>query len=117
MSRFAPQKIPQETIDSLILSKLKWILDGCDPSRVFLFGSAARGELTDHSDFDFAVLFATAPQLRDARKTLFARPRTDDWPQDILLFVKEDFERKKEIGGVCEIIAEEGKILYKKELL
>lgn len=115
LSRFKPKYVPLSEVDALVQSKLHWILEGCNPTRVFLFGSAARNEFTDHSDIDFAVLFNTEKDLREARNTLFARPRPDDWPQDILLFVEMEYERKKKIGGVCMIIEEEGKLLYPKE--
>jgi predicted nucleotidyltransferase len=114
VSRFAPQKLSQEETEAIVQQKLKWILDGCLPSRVFLFGSAARGELTDYSDVDFAVLFESEAELKNARKTLFSRPREDDVPHDILLFVEAEFERKGSIGGVCAIIAEEGKLLFER---
>jgi predicted nucleotidyltransferase len=115
MSRFAPRKLSSEETAALVESKLRWILEGCRPSRVFLFGSAARNELTDHSDVDFAILFASENELREARKTLFSRSRADEFPQDILLFVESEFERKRKIGGVCAIVADEGKLLYPEE--
>ncbi len=114
MSRFAPKKISASETAALIDSKLKWILAGCTPNRVILFGSASRGELTDHSDVDFALLFESAEALTAAKKTLFSRPREDDWPQDILLFVEADFVRKTQTGGVCEIIADEGKVIFQR---
>jgi predicted nucleotidyltransferase len=110
-----PKSVPQSDANSLVQVKLRWILEGCRPTRVFLFGSAARNELTEHSDIDFAVLFHSEAELRDARKSIFARPRPDDWPQDILLFTEAEYERKKAIGGVCAIIEEDGKLLYTKE--
>ena len=114
MSRFSPKKISDAETESLVESKLKWILDGCSPTRVILFGSASRGELTDYSDVDFAVLFDSIPALIEGRKTLFSRPRLDDWPQDILCFEEADFLRRVQTGGVCEIIAEEGQVLFKR---
>jgi len=114
MSRFSPKKIPTSEATTLVESKLKWILEGCAPTRVILFGSASRGELTDHSDVDFAVLFDSLPTLKDARLKLFSRPRNDDWPQDILCFLEADFLSRIQTGGVCEIIAEEGKVIYQR---
>lgn len=116
MSRFSPKKKSATDANDLVNSKLKWILAGCSPTRVILFGSAARGELTDHSDVDFAVLFESPTALTEGRKTLFSRPRDDDWPQDILLFVEADFARKVRTGGVCEIIADEGKVIFQRSL-
>lgn len=114
MSRFSPKKVPDSEAAVLVESKLKWILEGCSPTRVILFGSASRGELTDYSDVDFAVLFDSLPALIEGRKSLFSRPRLDDWPQDILCFEESDYLRRVETGGVCEIIAEEGKVLYQR---
>ena len=117
MSRFSPKKIADVEAASIVESKLKWILEGCSPTRVILFGSAARGELTDYSDVDFAVLFDSLPALIEGRKTLFSRPRLDDWPQDILCFEEADFLRRVQTGGVCEIITEEGQVLFQRSLV
>lgn len=116
MRRFSPKKVSATDANDLVNSKLKWILAGCSPTRVILFGSAARGELTDYSDVDFAVQFESATALTEGCKTLFSRPRDDDWPQDILLFVEADFARKVQTGGVCEIIADEGKVIFQRSL-
>jgi predicted nucleotidyltransferase len=114
MSRFSPKKVSATEAAALVESKLKWILEGCSPTRVILFGSASRGELTDHSDVDFAVLFESLQALKEGRLKLFSRPRDDDWPQDILCFVEADFLVRVQTGGVCEIIAEEGQVIYQR---
>ena len=114
MSRFAPRPLSKEIADQVVAQKLTWILEGCQPLRVYLFGSAARGQMTEHSDFDFALVFESRDKILEAQKNFYNRPRYDEWPQDLLLFTEEQFNRKCLIGGVCAVIAEEGIVLYER---
>jgi predicted nucleotidyltransferase len=114
MTRFAPKPIPQNEARSIVEAKLNWILSISNPARVYVFGSAARSEMTDHSDVDLALIFLSESDLRAAREVVFKRAPGDDWAQDVLLFTQVDFDRKKKIGGVCHIIASEGVCLFKR---
>ena len=82
------------------------------PERIYVFGSAARGEMNEASDVDLAVVFQTEAEDKAARKAILCRPRDDEWPQDILFFTADEFDRKALVGGVCMIIAQEGRLLY-----
>jgi predicted nucleotidyltransferase len=102
---------PEETA-AIVKTKLAWILRAARPERIYVFGSAARGEMNEASDVDLAVVFRTEAEYRSARKAILCRPRDDAWPQDILFFVADEFDQKALVGGVCMIIAEEGRLLY-----
>ena len=114
MTRFAPKLIPQATAQAIVQSKVDWIVSICSPFQVWVFGSAARSELTDHSDVDLARVFENETDLKWAREVVYCPLPQDNWPQDILLFTAEEFERKKLIGGVCLIIATEGVCLFER---
>ena len=114
MSRFAPKLIPQATARAIVQSKVDWIVSVCSPAQVYVFGSAARSEMTDHSDIDLALVFENEIDLKSAREVVYCRQPEDNWPQDVLLFTAEEFERKKLIGGVCFIIATEGVCMFER---
>lgn len=114
MSRFAPKLIPENEVKAIIKAKRDWILSVCKPLKIFVFGSAARSEMTDHSDVDLALIFENEEELRRAREVVFSRSPHDPWPQDILLFTNQDFDRKKSIGGVCFLISTEGTCLFER---
>ena len=115
MSRFSPKPVSNEECQKIVKKKLEWILKLCSPSRVWVFGSAARCDMTDHSDVDLALIFDDKSKLKAARDKVFVRAPDDEWPQDILLYIESDFERKKKVGGVCQIIAEDGVCLYERK--
>ncbi len=114
MSRFAPKLISALDCKSIVDAKLKFILSLCTPHQIFVFGSAARNEMTDHSDVDLALIFIEEAELRAAREVVFRRSPGDEWPQDLLLYIKSDFERKKNTGGVCQLIAQEGICIFER---
>lgn len=112
MGLFRPAALSEEESRELIEGKLRWILKACSPEEVWLFGSAARGELTEASDIDIALIFEDTAQLRAARRALASRSRPDNWPQDVLYYTEDDFYRRARSGGAAQIIVEEGRRLY-----
>jgi predicted nucleotidyltransferase len=114
VSRFAPKSISTEDCQRIVSAKLNGILSLCSPCKVFVFGSAARDEMTDHSDVDLALIFENAAELKRARELVFVRAPGDDWPQDLLLYTESEFDRKKSVGGVCQIIFEDGICIYER---
>ncbi len=99
-------------ISAAVQRKLDWILAACRPEAVILFGSAARGTMTERSDIDLALIFPDADTLRQARKAIFRQPPPDDRSQDLLFLTDADYRRKRATGGICEIIQAEGTPLF-----
>lgn len=79
---------------------------------LILFGSAARGKMTEHSDVDIIVVsrkyssrhfFSICPLLYDA----WHIKQKIQMPVDILLYSREEFEKlSKEVSIVSEAIRE-----------
>ncbi len=70
--------------------------------RAFLFGSAAEGKNTAHSDLDFLLVI---PDDAD-KKTYFSfvnQPFFSTVAVDWLILNQTEFEQQKEIGGVARI--------------
>jgi predicted nucleotidyltransferase len=112
--RLRPKALTPAQTNEILTAKLKWILSGCQPVKIILFGSAARNEMTDQSDVDIALLFSTAAEVKVQKKLLYKTPGRDLWPQDLFFLSEEEFSEKALTGGICEIIASEGKVLYER---
>jgi hypothetical protein len=85
MSLFISRPLAKEAVDSIIQDKLRWILQSVDPLAVVVFGSAARGEMTERSDVDIALVFPDEESLKAGRTSIFGRPPIDMWPTDLRL--------------------------------
>lgn len=116
MFRFRARLLTNEQTSEIVAAKLKWILSGCTPDKVILFGSAARGEMTDQSDVDLAVIFRKPEDVKRQKKALFETAGRDFWPQDLLFLSDREFAERAQAGGVCEIIATEGKVLFERKV-
>ena len=112
MGLLHPSPIALEEAERIIGDKLRWILESSEPLAVIVFGSAAREEMTERSDVDIAVIFADEESLVAGRKALYAVPPIGPWPTDLLFYSKDAFERRREAGGVCELIGKEGRLVY-----
>lgn len=81
---------------------------------VYVFGSYAEGRFTSSSDLDIAIVIPDNLSVKDFYSSLFSAGPLSDWPLDLLIFKKSDFDKKKEIGGVCFDIRESGLEIYPK---
>lgn len=76
------------------------VVEGFDPARVIVFGSAARGEAGSESDVDLLVLFDTLGAA-DPRR-LMGRIRTAiaaPVPIDVLVAAVAEFDAGKDVNG------------------
>ncbi len=112
MGLLTPLKLQESDVEDMLQSLLKWILEFDTPSAVILFGSAARGEMTEVSDFDLALIFPDEESCENARRNLRLRPPAVSWAVDFLFYNRSEYDVKKIRGGVCELIALEGRLLF-----
>jgi predicted nucleotidyltransferase len=99
-----------EKITSFIVSKIS-------PEKVILFGSRARGEHRDDSDYDILILMKNLINNRDVANRLSKELFNTDLPQDIDIIIvdSERYEELKSVIGYIYIIVDrEGLILYEK---
>lgn len=111
MGLLAPTRLSAEEAEEIIQGKLRWILEACDPSAVIVFGSAARGEMTEASDIDMVLVFPDEEAVKKARSAIYGRPPAEAWPADILLATEAGFKRRREAGGLYELVAREGRLI------
>ena len=111
----ARRLLPAE-IQSLVQAKKDWILGACAPSRVILFGSAARMEMTEASDIDLILIFDTEDQQNCAKTKLWKSRPSNDWPADLIFHTPDTFRLSCEKGGGASWLANrEGIVLFEKE--
>ncbi len=85
------------------------------PECVYLFGSMARGESTEDSDYDIMVVVKDSdlPQYRrhqQARRIVRDIPRA----KDILVWTRDEFNRRVPLpASLPAQIVKEGKLLYR----
>ena len=95
-----------------ILEKIKSLIYGIEPkSEIILFGSRARGDEREDSDWDLLILVPKPADLKEEQK--FRHKLFDlelEYGQSISTFVhsKEDWEGKYKITPLYHNIKEEG---------
>ena len=111
LKRLLAKKLDHQVVTTLVQSELADILSVCEPIQVFLFGSAARGEMTDASDLDFLLILPDHTDVKAVKSKYYCRKRQRDYPVDIIFMTASDFAQKSQIGGIAMICANEGKRL------
>lgn len=114
LARLTRKPISKEIMKPLLNQLVLGITSCCTPDEIILFGSLARNEFTDGSDIDIALIFPDPNALLTGRKQIYSQKPFIDWPLDYLFFEREIFEKRKKIGGVAMLIADDGQTLYRK---
>ena len=115
-----PMLSTRKPIDSALLLKeaisiAQKIVSQTDPQKVICFGSIASGLTTDQSDIDLLIVLENHTDIMEARRKFLPVRKGYKTPLDLVWMNSEDFERKKEIGGIAMIAHEDGIVLYKKK--
>ncbi len=98
-----------------IAAIVRRLVDHFHPERIYLFGSAARGETTEDSDLDFLVVVpddAPAAIVRGDRvhEILAGIPN----PVDVIPWRRSDFDGRAAhvLASLPATVVREGKLLY-----
>ena len=98
-----------------IAEKIKETLD---PERIYLFGSYARNQETETSDYDFYVVVDERKEhvspLLLCDKAYFAIFDIQQKPCDVIVNYKTHFEERKLYPTLEKTVAKEGMLLYEK---
>lgn len=112
LARFTAKKLDDKTVEELVNNVLEDFSTLPALQAIVLFGSAARGEMTDASDLDVVLLFDTRENATLVRKTVHQARRKSTWPMDILCSDVPTFLRKSEIGGIYSVARSEGRAIF-----
>jgi len=89
------------------------ILKPYDPERIILFGSRARGEADELSDYDIIVIKRTERSFLDRLQDMVPYLIQLTRPADILVYTPEEFDRMGEVG-LGWVVRQEGVTLYER---
>jgi predicted nucleotidyltransferase len=105
MTAVALNKIVEDTIAR--------ILSVISPKQVFLFGSAARGDLHENSDIDLLVVVPNGTHRRKTAQSIYRNMLGLDFAADIVVVTEEDVEKYHDAEGwvIREALAE-GRLVY-----
>jgi len=94
-----------------------WVREA-DPEKIILFGSAARGQMTEHSDLDFLVVWEGKEFPNNRRRASYLmRVLPDDvtLPVDVVVLTPEQFGHEVEDDRTpVSMVAGEGVVLYER---
>ena len=79
---------------SLVTAELQRIVENCDPESVYLFGSAARGEMTDASDLDFLVVLSDVADVKILKSRYYRSSVSRTVPVDTVFVKRSEFEKR-----------------------
>lgn len=83
-----------------------------DPQRIILFGSAARGDVDEHSDLDFVVIKETDQPFLDRLKEV-ALMCSDRGAIDFFVYTPQEWQRMQEAESpFAERVLQEGRVMY-----
>jgi predicted nucleotidyltransferase len=101
--------------DPLLAEIVRRLVQEFRPTRLYLFGSHARGTATVGSDYDLLVVVppTVVPSYRLAQQAHRSALRGIFAPVDVVMITEQEFERKKSVvGTLAEVAVHEGKELY-----
>jgi predicted nucleotidyltransferase len=107
----------EETKDSLspVITDIKQrLVHAYEPERIYLFGSAARGDVHPDSDYDFMLIVGdNAPPERRRSRLAYQVLRGTGIAVDVLVWTKREFEARLHLkASFPSTVVREGKLIY-----
>jgi predicted nucleotidyltransferase len=92
---------------------VRQIVEVAHPLRIYLFGSAARGEMGPDSDLDFLVVMPEGTHRRRTAQRLYRQLVGSRQPFDVLVATPSDLDKHKSTGGlIYRDVLREGREVY-----
>lgn len=89
------------------------IVESVQPRRVLLFGSAARGRMDQHSDFDMLVVMRAPAHRRQTAQKIYRNLRGAGIAVDIVVATENDLKKYGgRAGTILKSALSEGRVLY-----
>lgn len=100
--------------EMLVIDKLVGdIVRSVNPLQIILFGSAARGDVGEHSDIDLLVVMPEGVHRRRTAQKLYREITGLGVPFDIVVATPQDLERREDNRGlIYESALKEGIEIY-----
>jgi len=103
------QKLSQKILDQIVAQ----IVDVAQPEKIILFGSYARGDANEDSDFDLLIIEREVAARRKESVRIRRALRLFKIPVDILVYSTDEVKRYGDImGTVLYPALREGRVIY-----
>lgn len=100
--------------EGLIQTITHTIVEHCNPRRIILFGSHARGDAGPDSDLDIFVEMETRSRSRSVNK-IYMLFGLREWAMDVIVYTPEDVRKwRGQVGTMLYVIEKEGRVLYEQ---
>jgi uncharacterized protein len=111
MKKAGPDLINEDRILQVMVDRL---IEAFQPSRIYLFGSKARDDSDQDSDYDLMIVVSDdAPPERRRSRLAYQVLRGTRTAADVLVWTKTAFDTRLHIpSSLPSIIEREGKLLY-----
>jgi uncharacterized protein len=91
------------------------VVAACDPIRVVLFGSHARGEGRVDSDIDLFVEMESDRPARERRIAIRRLLDDEGYPLDVVVMTPDEVaEARQQAGSILSFVDAEGLVLYER---
>ena len=105
----------QIEIDNMLDEMVRKIIEQFHPDKIILFGSYARNEYTEDSDFDILVVMPAENSQRQKANEIDLALADRTVPMDLIVVTPEQFDRQKVlIGTIVYHAAREGRVIYER---
>lgn len=104
----------REIEDPKLAEIVRRLVAALQPTRIYLFGSRARGEVTEESDYDLLVLVRRPQEeLRAVQRTAHDAIWGVGVPVDVVVMSEEFFNRRRVVlASLPGTVEREGRVLY-----
>jgi uncharacterized protein len=105
---------PRSASDPALAEVVHRLVEAYCPDRIYLFGSVARGDAGQDSDYDILVIVPDgAPPERLRSRLAYRALRGTGTAADVLVCTKSSFERRARVtASLPATISREGLLLY-----
>jgi predicted nucleotidyltransferase len=103
------------TRDQVIEEIARRLVEFYHPERIYLFGSAARGDYSPDSDLDFCVVLPDdAPEELLRSGAIYSQLRGMGYPADVIPWRRTDFDARAAhvAASLPATIVREGRLVY-----
>lgn len=116
MQPLFPSKKPvdKNEVDRAVNTLVSAIIEAGGAEAIYLFGSTARGTMTTQSDIDLLIVIEKPSDIKPMKRKLRNIQQLTSFPVDLVWIDRQQFEKKKLLGGVCMIAFEDGILCYPK---
>ena len=105
---------PADSADSRLGEAVERLVRAYEPQRIYLFGSAARGDVDEDSDYDLMVVVPdSAPAERRRSRLAYEALRGTGTAADVLVWSESYFDSRAHLAASLPgTILREGRLLY-----